>query len=145
MTGAATDPCETFHATAVAHAGRGVLILGRSGAGKSALALELLARGAALVADDRVIVQRDGAALIARAPEALSGRIEARFVGLLNATPAGPVPLALIVDLDQDETERLPPHRSRKILGNALPLLHNVGKSHFAAAILQYLVAGRSD
>lgn len=149
MTGAANDPSpiagKTMHATAVAHAGRAVLILGRSGAGKSALALEMMARGATLVADDRVHLHRSGDAVIASAPVAIDGRIEARFVGLLHATPAGPTPLALVVDLDRTETERLPPRRSRTILGKSLPLLHNVETSHFAAAILQYIIAGRSD
>ncbi|MEZ5716341.1 MAG: serine kinase [Paracoccaceae bacterium] len=136
---------ETVHGSCVAHHGRAVLILGASGRGKSALALQLMALGAGLVADDRVILTRDGDAVIASAPAAISGRIEARFVGLLNAIPAAPAPLALVVDLDADETERLPPQRSRKVLGISLPLVHNVASRHFAAAILQYLKAGRSD
>ena len=136
---------ETVHASCVALEGRGLLILGASGRGKSALALELMAMGAALVADDRVILRREGEALIATAPEAIAGRIEARFVGLLNATPAGPVALALAVDLDRTEAVRLPPRRSVNLLGISLPLVHNSETRHFPAAILQYLRAGRSD
>lgn len=134
-----------LHASCVAFEGAGVLILGASGSGKSALALELMARGAALVADDRVILRERAGRVIAAAPEAIAGRIEARFVGILNAAPAGPVPLRLVVDLDHVETGRLPPQRSKNLLGISLPLLHNAGISHFPAAILQYLRAGRSD
>ena len=48
-------PPETIlHATCIAWQGRGVLIRGPSGSGKSALALGLMAHGAVLVADDRV-------------------------------------------------------------------------------------------
>ena len=139
------DPSEILHASCVCHSGRGLLILGRSGSGKSALALELISRGAQLVADDRVIVTRQRDALIASCPPAISGRIEARFMGLLNAAPAGPARVALVADLDHQETERLPPHRSTKLLGLSLPLVHNTGTQHFPAAILQYLLAGRSD
>ena len=136
---------KTVHASCVALEGRGLLILGASGQGKSALALELMAMGAALVADDRVILRREGEALIVTVPEAIAGRIEARFVGLLNATPAGPVALALAVDLDRTEAERLPPRRSVNLLGISLPLVHNSETRHFPATILQYLRAGRSD
>ncbi|MDQ2092235.1 HPr kinase/phosphorylase [Marimonas arenosa] len=135
---------EILHASCVAIDGRAVLILGRSGRGKSALALELMALGAALVADDRVELRRVGEAVIASAPEPIAGSIEARFVGILNAEAAGPAPVALVVDLDADETQRLPPQRSKNLLGLALPLLHNSETRHFPAAILQYLKAGRS-
>ena len=43
---------ETLHASCVAIDGRAVLIEGRSGEGKSDLALRLIDRGAALVSDD---------------------------------------------------------------------------------------------
>jgi HPr kinase/phosphorylase len=49
----------------------------------------------------------------------------------------------LVVDLDQGETERLPPQRQRDVAGVLLPLQHKVEKAHFPAAILQYLRSGR--
>ncbi|MFZ3585333.1 HPr kinase/phosphorylase [Loktanella sp. DJP18] len=79
---------DTVHATAVAIAGRGVLIRGRSGAGKSALALDLMAFGAVLIADDRVHLTRRGDRILATCPPVLSGLTEARGLGLLRATPA---------------------------------------------------------
>jgi HPr kinase/phosphorylase len=69
-----------LHASVVAVDGAGVLILGASGAGKSGLALRMIALGALLVSDDQVLLERCGDVLVARAPETLSGLIEARGV-----------------------------------------------------------------
>lgn len=131
-----------LHATCVALDGRGVLILGRSGAGKSSLALELMALGARLVADDRTVVQPGDGAPVASCPPAILGRIEARGIGILRADPAPPVPVALVVDLDRPEPDRLPPRRTRDVAGHPVALVHNPGTGPFAAAIVQYLRGG---
>jgi serine kinase of HPr protein (carbohydrate metabolism regulator) len=138
-------PSETVHASCVAAGGRAVLILGASGAGKSALALELMALGARLVADDRTILSLEDEGLVARAPEPIRGRIEARFVGILRAEALASAPLALAVDLDRAETERLPPHRRARFLDREVPLLRRVDRPYFPAAILTHLISGRSD
>ena len=44
-----SDASEILHATAVAVTGRGLLIRGASGSGKSALALEMMARGVGIL------------------------------------------------------------------------------------------------
>lgn len=139
MTGAALD----LHASCVAFRGKGVLIRGASGRGKSALALELMALGAELVADDRVLVEATGAGPVARAPERLAGMIEARSVGLLRATPVPEAQVHLVIDMDHTETRRLPPDRDVDLAGHRLPLFHKVESGHFAAAILQYLRGGK--
>ena len=131
----------TLHATCVSVSGNGMLITGRSGAGKSALALRMMALGAQLVADDRTRVTRHGDGLVAAAPEAIRGRIEARFVGILDVPCAGPAPVRLIVDLDHEETERLPPARRRTIMGCAVPVVHKSTTDHFPAALMLYLDA----
>ena len=133
-----------LHATSVAIAGRGLLICGRSGAGKSGLALNLMAMGADLVADDRTVVARAGDRLMMQAPEAIRGLIEARGIGLLQANTVK-APLATILDLDLDEQERLPPIRKRSLLGVEVPLLHNFASPYFPAALVQYLRAGRRE
>ena len=133
------------HATTVAVSGRAALIRGRAGAGKSALALQLIALGAGLVADDRTSLRRVERQLIADAPPGIAGRIEARGVGLLMSPPVGPVPVSLIVDLDRSEPARLPPWHEDRIMGLTLPLIGNPQHAHFPAAILLYLRHGRSD
>ncbi|HMM09183.1 MAG TPA: HPr kinase/phosphatase C-terminal domain-containing protein [Paracoccus solventivorans] len=135
----------TIHASAVAVEGRGLLILGPSGAGKSSLALALMAQGAQLVADDRVLLDARDGQLIAACPPPLAGRIEARGVGILSAAAAGPVPVAQVVDLGRAETMRLPPRRSITLLGIVLPLVLGPMGPHLAPALRQLLLAGRSD
>lgn len=135
----------TLHADCVAVDGRGLLVLGASGSGKSGLALNLMALGATLVADDRVILSRQNDSLMASAPASISGLIEARGIGLLNAATGGPVQVALVVDLDQTESDRMPPSREIDILGKTLTLLFKVDAPHFPAALVQYLKAGRQD
>ncbi|KFE33987.1 HPr kinase/phosphorylase [Thioclava atlantica] len=132
------------HASVVAlDPGRGVLIRGASGAGKSALALRLMAYGAHLVADDRVDLSVEDGALIARAPAAIAGRIEARGVGILNAEALERARIILCVDLDRIETDRLPTCRKDSLLGVELPLVLRVQHDHFDVAILQWLKGGR--
>lgn len=135
----------TLHASAIAMGSRGLLILGPSGAGKSALALDLMSRGAALVADDQVALGPQDGVLIARCPPTLVGRIEARGVGILNAAPAGPTAVALVVDLGQAETDRLPPLRTITLCGVRLPLVLGPLHPHLGAALRQMLLAGRTD
>lgn len=134
-----------LHATTVAIGGRGLLIQGASGSGKSALALQLMQLGAELVADDRTALHLQNGQLIADAPDTIRGLIEARGVGILNATAAGPTPVAAVVDMDQSETDRLPQRRSTDIAGMTLPLFHNCGMPHFPAALRQYMLFGRNQ
>jgi len=133
----------TLHATTVAHAGRGLLILGPSGSGKSGLALQLMALGAGLVADDRTILSRRADRLVATCPPAIRGRIEARGVGILAAREIGEADICLAVDLGVAETDRLPPLRHVEWLGVPIALVHSQQSPHFPAAILHYLAGGR--
>ena len=64
--------------------GKGVLIRGESGMGKSEIALELIKRGHLLVADDRVDCYRIHNKIIGKAPELLNGMLEIRGIGIIN-------------------------------------------------------------
>lgn len=134
----------TLHATCVADGGRGLLILGPSGSGKSALALQMMALGAVLVADDRVVLTRAGPRLIAACPPALAGLVEARGVGLLRAPAADPVAVALAADLGQPPGGRLPPCRRCDLLGLAVDLVAGPLTPHLGPALLQLLRHGRA-
>ena len=75
----------TLHGTLLDVSGVGVLIRGKSGLGKSEVALELVRRGHQLVADDRVdIYQREQGILVGEAPEILKKYLEIRGIGIVN-------------------------------------------------------------
>ncbi len=119
--------------------------MGASGSGKSGLGLQLIALGADLVADDRVKLTQTEAAILAEAPAAIKGLIEARGIGVLNAPCVGPVPLHLLVDLDLEETNRLPQLHARRLGAHNIPLVHISASPHFPAALLLYLAHGRRE
>jgi HPr kinase/phosphorylase len=135
---------DILHASCVAVDGRGLLILGPSGSGKSSLALRLISLGAQLVSDDRTRVDRVGDALTATCPNPeLRGLIEARGTGILRAPWVESAELRLVIDLARTETERLPPFRTVTILGSEVPLVLHAQNAHFPDAQMLYLRQGR--
>jgi serine kinase of HPr protein (carbohydrate metabolism regulator) len=112
------------HATCVAVDGRGVLLRGPSGSGKSDLALRLIDRGAVLVADDQTRISERGGQVLAEPPETIAGRIEVRGVGILALPHLRAAPVALVIDLvAAAAVERLPAPRRCELLGREMPLL----------------------
>ena len=133
---------EILHASAVAIGNRGLIITGPSGSGKSSLAIQLIALGAELVADDRVIAEAhsEGGLLIS-APNTIVGQIEARGVGLLTLPHRQSLAIA-VVDLTQTTIERLPPNTRTRVAGIELPLIPKVERPDFAPMLLLYLKTG---
>ena len=86
-----------------------VLLLGESGAGKSDVALRLIAAGAKLVADDQTALFVERGRLMADAPPNLRGGMEIRGLGImqLERAPASPVILAVRLR-PEGEVARLP-------------------------------------
>jgi hypothetical protein len=118
-----TVPPPTIHATCVALDGRGVVLLGPSGSGKSDLALRLIDGGARLVADDRVILSAGPGGPVARAPAAIAGLLEVRGIGPLAVPAVDAAPVVLVCDLGPGPHERLPAPATTDALGAALPLI----------------------
>jgi serine kinase of HPr protein (carbohydrate metabolism regulator) len=115
---------ETLHASCVAVPdGRAVLISGRSGSGKSDLALRLIDRGAALVSDDYTIVRRVSGRLLARAPANIEGRIEIRGLGILPLPFLTDMPVCLLVDLSLDVVRMPEPREPILIAGVPVPVI----------------------
>jgi HPr kinase/phosphorylase len=108
------------HATAVAWHGRGVLLCGASGSGKSSLALALMQQGWMLVGDDYVAVTRQEESLAVRPAEALRGWLEVRGQGLLAVPYLHLAQVALILELMTDPP-RLPETVQREMMGVSLP------------------------
>lgn len=100
--------------------GRGMLIMGEPGSGKSSLALALLDRGAELVGDDGVILSQKDGHIHAAPPPYTEGIIEIRNVGLLEV-PTTSAPVAIVINLTTD-AERLPlGTKEALLLGQPVP------------------------
>lgn len=116
------------HATAVALATavgvRAVLLRGRSGSGKSDLALRLIDAGAHLVTDDQSVLSRRGDAIVVTAPARISGLMEVRGIGIMRVEALAEAPVVLIADLvPSEQIDRLPERRRETILGLSLPVI----------------------
>ncbi|MBS3991430.1 MAG: HPr(Ser) kinase/phosphatase [Erysipelothrix sp.] len=75
---------DTIHGVLMSVYGKGVLITGESGMGKSELGLELIRKGHVLVADDRVDVRRIHNTIYGSAPDLLKGYLELRGIGIID-------------------------------------------------------------
>ncbi len=131
-------PRQIIHATTVSVGGRGIVIVGASGSGKSSLALQLIAFGADLIADDKTVLVRTKGQLHASAPDTIEGRIEARGLGLLTLPFVSNIRVYLAVDLDEAEEHRLPYAHQIALMDVTVPCLYRSEKSHFAAALYLY-------
>ena len=134
-----TEPgVEEIHGTAVAVDGAGLLMVGPSGSGKSALAVEMMALGAGLVADDRVEV-RPGSPPVLAAPARWPGLVEVRGLGLLRVAGSGPVPCHAVLDLGAKARGRLPEQGTAPLGGTEVTWLRWGEGRPFAAALMLYL------
>jgi HPr kinase/phosphorylase len=134
----------TVHGTAVAVDGKGLLIMGGTGTGKSALALAMIGLGARLISDDQTMLSLAKGDVMLSCPNPdLAGVIEARGVGLMRAEAISMAPLTLVVDLDLSETDRLPPRRSVTVLGCVIDLVYGHQSPTFPVALMLQLRHGR--
>ena len=126
---------KAFHGTAISRNGHAALLLGSAGAGKSSLALHLLALGADLVADDAVRATLSDDRVILSAAPRIKGMIEARGVGLLTVKAVDKATLAIVVDLDKTAHTRLPEPEEYSILGVKFPLIRGKNNPGLGAVI----------
>ncbi len=110
-------------ATAVAIAGRAVLIEGPPGSGKSSLALALIDRGASLIGDDAVLLEPAGDSLLVHPHPNVAGLLEVRNVGLVTMPVVTGVPVALLIVLDPQAPRHVESAEQVQRVGCDLPLL----------------------
>lgn len=146
----------TMHGTCLRVGGRGVLIIGPPGSGKSDLALRLIdAPGygisadpmrSELVSDDQVIVTRQGAVLVASAPVSILAKLEVRGLDIVELETIPSVSLSLVVRLlPQAGIDRMPGPLTFEILGQSLPLVEIDAASVSAPARLRTAVTWLCD
>jgi serine kinase of HPr protein (carbohydrate metabolism regulator) len=113
---------ETLHATCVAIGGRGILLAGGSGCGKSDLALRLIDRGARLVSDDHTLLRAEGGRLLAAAPATIAGKLEMRGVGIVELAALESAPVCLLAELER-VPDRLPEPATVSLAGLDVPAI----------------------
>lgn len=142
-----------IHASAVVIGEDAVLLRGPSGAGKTALALALIATGRArgrfarLVADDRVLLQPVGDRLIVMPHPAIAGRIERRFVGIAPIAHETRAVARLVVDLEPAASglvRRLPDAMDADLAGIRLRRIVLPGGHPGAAEAVLHILAESS-
>ena len=124
-----------MHATCVDINGSGVLIVGRSGSGKSSLAINLLALGSTLVADDQCELVKNNNKLRVFKPASLPNSIEIRGVGLVAVPMVVETRLDWIVNMDEVEKERMPDLRFTEIDGYRIPTVFGKNMDDLASRI----------
>ena len=77
-------PTTQLHGVLMDVLGIGVLMVGKSGIGKSETALDLIVRGHRLVADDVILVRRHNGQLAGRGAGILGHHMEIRGLGIIN-------------------------------------------------------------
>jgi len=114
----ALAPQITQHGVLIGMYGIGVLVLGKSGIGKSECALDLIARGHRLISDDQIILKKIGDRLIGSSPELTREHLEIRGLGIINirdlfgvSAIGKPKPVELVIEVvkwaNNVEIERL--------------------------------------
>lgn len=128
MSARAQIPARQVHASAVVVGEAGVLIRGASGAGKSALCLALIEAArlsglfASLIGDDRLLLARAGAHVVARPHPAIAGLIEKRGEGIASIAHEPAAVLSCVIDLvtqgppGSDAPPRMPGEQERTAL-----------------------------
>ncbi|GLQ35035.1 hypothetical protein GCM10007939_13180 [Amylibacter marinus] len=131
-----------MHASGICFGNFGVLISGASGQGKSHLALACMGVGAGLICDDMVEIDSHGTDIMISPPQTAIAKIEVRGVGLIDARLSGPRPLQLVVDLDQEEPERLPKKHHAVFKQLRVRLIHAKNIPHLHYVIKQLAIGG---
>jgi HPr kinase/phosphorylase len=126
-------PSVVVHGVLLDVLGVGILVMGKSGIGKSETALDLVVRGHRFVADDVISIRRQGVNLIGRSAGIIGHHMEIRGLGIINVKDLFGVAavretkkIELVVELhewsEDAQYERLGfDDRNDEILGCAVP------------------------
>lgn len=129
-------PSTELHGVLLDVLGIGVLLIGKSGIGKSETALDLVMRGHRLVADDVVCIRRSGAHVVGRSRELIGHHMELRGIGIVNVKDLFGIAavretkrIELVIELrewvDGEDYDRLGfDDRYQEILGALVPTIH---------------------
>ncbi|AHI53476.1 HPr kinase/phosphorylase [Spiroplasma sabaudiense Ar-1343] len=129
------SPTEEFHGSLVNIYGKGVMIMGKSGIGKSEITIELVKKNHLFVGDDRIVAMRKASKIFGKSHEILNNLVEVRGIGIVDIAQTNgyqvildETEIELIIDLIKfgengiDDTDRLGnEYNSKNILGVKIP------------------------
>ena len=128
---------KNIHATCISYKNKGILLLGKPGAGKSDLALRMIMREKAkLVADDRTEISVSKGNIYASAPENIQGLMEVRGIGIKKFPFRKRQKLYLAVKLDS-KMDRMPEKESFTLESIEIP---QVTLNPFEASVREKLM-----
>ncbi|AUF83837.1 HPr kinase/phosphorylase [Mesoplasma syrphidae] len=130
-------PTEEVHASLINIFGKGILITGESGIGKSEISLELIKNNHLFVGDDRIILTNKGSRIYGKSHPILRNLVEVRGIGIIDVSKTNgyknimqETTLDMIIELFKfgadgvDASERLGRETTnKKVLGVDIPYL----------------------
>ena len=134
-----------MHASFVLWRNKGILFRGKSGSGKSELALKFIEnKNAVLVADDVVELKVRQNKLWGSSPQNIRGLLEIRNVGISRYEYAEEAAVSLLVNLlpAKENLERLPKNKTENILGVEIPAIDLYAED---ATILEKIIVKLRD
>jgi serine kinase of HPr protein (carbohydrate metabolism regulator) len=146
-----TTGAANLHGTAILIGRRGLLFVGPSGIGKSAMAFACMATArrqkapSLLIADDQVLISARNGRILAACPQSIAGLIELRGSGIISMDHIEKAELDLVVQVvAPGDTERLPPENERFSIDGAgsLPLVRVANTAADPLAVIGGLIPG---
>jgi len=122
------------HSTSVVIEDAGVMIIGKSGSGKSDLALRLIDSGATLISDDITICETIGKSIFLFSPNETKGLLEVREIGIMTVPYIENIKLTLLVELDEEESCRFPKKNFTKLMNIKIQKIKIQGKNSSSVA-----------
>lgn len=120
-----------------------IMLLGKSGCGKSDLAFRLISQGRAkLISDDQTIIERRQNALFASAPKSIFGKLEIRHIGIvkIGALKTGKLDAIIYLETSPKKIERLPGPAHETLLDIQLPYHQLYSFDHSIFEKLEWLL-----
>ena len=102
---------------------KGIVIFGKSGSGKSNLAIKLISFGAKLISDDQTQLELKKNKIILTKPDSTPNLIEARGIGLIEVPIKNSAELFCFVKMTEIELKRLPYKKQKNCFGKKIKMI----------------------
>ena len=133
------------HSTSIVIEDAGVMITGKSGFGKSDLALRLIDSGATLISDDITICEKIGNSIFLFPPNEIKGLLEVREIGIMTVPYIENIKLSLLVELVEKEIDRFPQQTFTNLMNIKIQKIKIQGKNSSSVAKIKLKINEIND